>query len=107
MRQYIVDKTPDQTKPPYALRSRAAVARLIPERLEIDGALNADILIDFMKRLVRDARRKVYLIRWPAFRESRCLPAVTRTRSCHSQAIPSVRTAVTCRKRRLERAACC
>ena len=27
-----------------------------------DGALNADILIDFMKRLVRDARRKVYLI---------------------------------------------
>src|SRR5512145_1766510 len=27
-----------------------------------DGALNADILIDFMKRLVRDAGRKVYLI---------------------------------------------
>lgn len=27
-----------------------------------EGALNADILIDFMKRLVRDARRKVYLI---------------------------------------------
>ncbi len=27
-----------------------------------DGALNADILIDFMKRLVRDAARKVYLI---------------------------------------------
>ena len=27
-----------------------------------DGALNADILIDFMKRLVRDSRRKVYLI---------------------------------------------
>lgn len=26
------------------------------------GALNADILIDFLKRLVRDARRKVYLI---------------------------------------------
>ena len=24
-------------------------------------ALNADILIDFMKRLIRDARRKVYL----------------------------------------------
>jgi len=27
-----------------------------------DGALNADILIEFMKRLVRDAGRKVYLI---------------------------------------------
>jgi hypothetical protein len=27
-----------------------------------DGALNADILIDFMKRLVKDAKRKVYLI---------------------------------------------
>ncbi|MRD47437.1 IS630 family transposase [Caenimonas koreensis DSM 17982] len=27
-----------------------------------DGALNADILIDFMKRLVRDAGRKIYLI---------------------------------------------
>jgi len=27
-----------------------------------DGALNSDILIDFMKRLVRDAGRKVYLI---------------------------------------------
>jgi transposase len=27
-----------------------------------EGALNADILIDFMKRLVRDAGRKVYLI---------------------------------------------
>jgi len=27
-----------------------------------DGALDADILIDFMKRLVRDAGRKVYLI---------------------------------------------
>lgn len=27
-----------------------------------DGALNADILIDFMKRLIRDAGRKVYLI---------------------------------------------
>jgi transposase len=27
-----------------------------------DGALNADILIDFLKRLVRDAGRKVYLI---------------------------------------------
>ena len=27
-----------------------------------DGALNTDILIDFMKRLVRDAGRKVYLI---------------------------------------------
>ena len=27
-----------------------------------DGALNANILIDFMKRLIRDARRKVYLI---------------------------------------------
>jgi len=27
-----------------------------------NGALNADILIDFMKRLVRDAGRKVYLI---------------------------------------------
>jgi transposase len=27
-----------------------------------DGALNADILIDFMSRLVRDAERKVYLI---------------------------------------------
>lgn len=27
-----------------------------------DGALNADILIDFMKRLVRDSKRKVYLI---------------------------------------------
>jgi transposase len=27
-----------------------------------DGALNSDLLIDFMKRLVRDAGRKVYLI---------------------------------------------
>ena len=27
-----------------------------------DGALNADIFIDFLKRLVRDAKRKVYLI---------------------------------------------
>jgi transposase len=27
-----------------------------------DGALNAEILIDFMKRLVKDAKRKVYLI---------------------------------------------
>jgi transposase len=27
-----------------------------------DGALNSDILIDFMKRLVKDAGRKVYLI---------------------------------------------
>ena len=27
-----------------------------------DGALNADVLIDFLKRLVRDAERKVYLI---------------------------------------------
>lgn len=27
-----------------------------------EGALNADILVDFMKRLVRDAKRKVYLI---------------------------------------------
>lgn len=27
-----------------------------------DGALNADILIDFLKRLVKDAGRKVYLI---------------------------------------------
>ena len=27
-----------------------------------DGALNADILIDFMRRLIRDAGRKVYLI---------------------------------------------
>ena len=27
-----------------------------------DGALNADILIDFLKRLVRDAGRKIYLI---------------------------------------------
>lgn len=27
-----------------------------------DGALNSDILIDFLRRLVRDARRKVYLI---------------------------------------------
>lgn len=27
-----------------------------------DGALNSDILIDFMKRLIRDAGRKVYLI---------------------------------------------
>jgi len=27
-----------------------------------EGALNADILIDFMKRLIRDAGRKVYLI---------------------------------------------
>ena len=27
-----------------------------------DGALNADVLIDFLKRLVRDAGRKVYLI---------------------------------------------
>jgi hypothetical protein len=27
-----------------------------------DGALNSDILIDFLKRLVRDAGRKVYLI---------------------------------------------
>ena len=170
MRQFIVDKTPEQMKMPYALWSRAAVARLIYERLDIwlsvrtvglylrrwgftpqkpmkkayeqspaavkkwlqqeypviaanakaegaevhwgdetglrsddvrgrsyapqghtpvvhvnhkrqglsvistvtnrgtmrwkifDGALNADILIDFMKRLVRDARRKVYLI---------------------------------------------
>jgi transposase len=31
-------------------------------RKTFDGALNADILIDFMKRLVRDAGRKVYLI---------------------------------------------
>jgi transposase len=170
MREFIVDKTPDQMKMPYALWSRAAVARLVYERLDIrlpvrtaglylkrwgftpqkpmkkayeqspaavkkwlqeaypviaanakaegaeihwgdetglrsddvrgrsyapqgqtpvvrvnnkrhglsvistvtnkgtmrwkifDGALNADILIDFMKRLVRDAGRKVYLI---------------------------------------------
>ncbi len=170
MRQFIVDKTPDQMKMPYALWNRAAVARLIYERLDIrlpvrtvglylkrwgftpqkpmkkayeqspaavkkwldeeypviaanakaegaeihwgdetgmrsddvrgrsyapqgqtpvvrvnnkrhglsvistvtnkgvmrwkifDGALNADILIDFMKRLIRDAKRKVYLI---------------------------------------------
>jgi transposase len=27
-----------------------------------DGALNADILIDFLKRLVRDVGRRVYLI---------------------------------------------
>lgn len=27
-----------------------------------NGALNADILIDLVKRLVRDAGRKVYLI---------------------------------------------
>lgn len=27
-----------------------------------DGALNAGLLIDFMKRLIRDADRKVYLI---------------------------------------------
>ena len=27
-----------------------------------EGAMNADILIDFLKRLVRDARRKIYLI---------------------------------------------
>lgn len=170
MRQFILDKTPDQMKLPYALWTRAAVARLIHERLDIqlpvrtvglylkrwgftpqkpmkkayeqspaavkkwleeeypviaanakaeraeihwgdetglrsddvrgrsyapqgqtpvvrvnhkreglsvistvtnkgamrwkifDGALNADILIDFTKRLVRDAKRKVYLI---------------------------------------------
>ena len=170
MRQFIVDKTPEQMKMPYALWTRAAVVRLIYERLDIrlpvrtaglylkrwgftpqkpmkkayeqspaavkkwleqeypviaanakaegaeihwgdetglrsddvrgrsyapqgqtpvvrvnhkrqglsvistvtnkgtmrwkifDGALNADILIDFLKRLVRDAKRKVYLI---------------------------------------------
>ena len=83
IQQFIVDKTPDQMKLPYALWNRAAVARLIHERLDIDlpvrtvglyltvtnkgtmrwkifdGALNADILIEFLRRLVRDAQRKV------------------------------------------------
>lgn len=35
MRRFIVDKTPEQMKLPYALWSRAAVARLIYERLDI------------------------------------------------------------------------
>jgi transposase len=36
IQQFIVDKTPDQMKLPYALWNRAAVARLIHERLDID-----------------------------------------------------------------------
>ena len=63
----------------YALKGKAPVIRLNAKRESInmisaitnqgnvrfriiDGKMNSDVLIDFMMRLLKDAKRKVYLI---------------------------------------------
>ena len=53
----LVERVPDQLKIPFALWNREAGGFMFYE-----GSMNSDCLIKFMRRLIKDAKRKIFLI---------------------------------------------